>query len=72
MAKRTVSESDKVKEKLVLLAVRLPESVMDRLTLAAAQRKVQKRPPFTNQAIVMDALEAWLAKHADGGEKRGK
>jgi hypothetical protein len=43
-----------------MLAIRLPKRVMDALRIAAATRRTQEKPPYTQTDIVTEALEAWL------------
>ena len=48
---------------LVSATYRLPQSILDRLGIASAQRKAQKRDPASQQDIVAAALDKWLREH---------
>lgn len=72
MAKRVTPPASSESVNLVPFSVRLPADLMADVTLIAAKRKVAKSPPYTHQAIAIDAMKAWVEKNRDGGEKRGK
>lgn len=50
----------------VSVSFRLPSEMAARLLQAALERKLRRVEPFTQQAILADALEAWLKKHEHG------
>lgn len=60
--KRAKAHESKPSDDLVMLTVRVPKKLRNRLKMAAAKHGT------TNTAIVEEALEAWLEK-ADDQEK---
>ena len=47
----------------VMLAVRVPRELMRRLQVVCAERRADAKPPHTQQAIVIKALETWLRRN---------
>lgn len=45
-----------------MLTVRLPRELVDELKLVAVQRRVQRKPPTTQAAIIETALRDWLRR----------
>ncbi len=58
-AATTTNDSDV----LVSATYRLPQSILDRLGIASAQRKAQRLEPASQQDIVAAALDKWLREH---------
>ena len=58
--KRLVAQAEMGEEALVTDSFKLYKSIQNRLLRASFERKVDKTPPYTKQAIVNDALDAWL------------
>lgn len=52
---------------IVSLSFRLPAGLAGRLARVSAERKLRRERPFTQQAIVVDALTRWLDRHAPKG-----
>lgn len=48
--------------KLVLFSARLPAETVNALKLAAANRAVNGRKPYTRQEIAAEALREWLRR----------
>ncbi len=48
---------------LVSATYRLPQSIIDRLGIASAQRKAHRLEPASQQDIVAAALDKWLREH---------
>jgi len=51
----------------ISLSFRLPATLAYRLARVSAERKLLREHPFTQQAIVIDALNRWLDRHAPNG-----
>ena len=48
---------------LVPYSTRLPNTLVNRLVLCAAQRKLERKPNCTQQDIATQAISEWLNKH---------
>jgi len=52
---------------IVSMTFRLPASLTARLARVAAERKLQRERPFSQQDIVAAALEEWFQRHGFAG-----
>ena len=50
---------------IVSMTFRLPAPLTTRLARVAAERKLQRQRPFSQQDIVAVALDEWLQRHAE-------
>lgn len=48
---------------LIQASFRLPQNVLAALIMAAAQRKMQRVKPSSQQDIITEAIESWLEKN---------
>jgi hypothetical protein len=63
-SKKTVAAKPAVvDDALVSATFRIPDRLMKRLLRAAANRKIERQEPFSQQEIVAVALENWLLEN---------